>query len=277
MDDYTLAEKYKFQRMEKQLQAKKRQCNARISDNAVVYHVENNNIDKTIRIILISIIVIMIVVALIFMLINSSLFSGFSDINKDFKINAVSTDDLINDLMNDNDRWAYKNNADVFECLDNEIWSGLSDKEKFETMEKIKNIELHELGVPNDIKFSTEELDDTTLGQYRDNEKVIVIDESHLYNDSAEEILKIVLHESRHAYQFACIDVYEKEDKKSKDLSLFDFAESSLINSKNYIEYDEDKDNYDEYKSQFIESDAFLYSEYRSHEYYDEIIPEYTK
>jgi len=277
MDDYTLAEEYKFQRMEKQLQVKKRQCNARMSDNAVIYQVENNNADKTIRLILISIIVIMVVVALIFVFINSSLFSSFSDNSEDFKTNDVSIDDLINELMNDNDRWAYKNNADVFECLDNEIWRGLSNKEKFEVMEKVKNIELHELGVSNEIKFSTEELDDTTLGQYRDDEKVIFIDESHLYNDSAEEVLKIVLHESRHAYQFACIDVYEKEDKKSKDLSLFDFAESSLINSQNYIEYDEDKDNYDEYKNQFIESDAFSYSEYRVHVYYDEIIPEYTK
>lgn len=172
--------------------------------------------------------------------------------------------------------WSIEANPGTLYNMKPEVWDMLSYDERFETLENIKNIEFYYLGVPYDVVILIRDLADYTLGEYSDVFKAISIDKEHFNNDPIEDIVNTLCHECRHAYQYACIEAYQNTDEKYKKLCIFNQSEQLLENSFNYVEYDEAKNNYDEYYTQVMEADSFNYAAQVTNEYYSKLIPEYA-
>lgn len=172
--------------------------------------------------------------------------------------------------------WSIEANPGTLYNMKPEVWDTLSYNERLQTIENVKNIELYYLGVPYEIDLVIRDLDGTTRGEYCNALKIISIDEDHFNNSSVKEIVQTVCHECRHAYQYACIEVYNNTDENYKELNMFDNSKKLMASSLNYIEYNSEEDNYDEYSTQLVEADAFSYAAQATEEYYVKLIPEYA-
>lgn len=189
------------------------------------------------------------------------------------KSNVIS---VFSGTIMQNADWSIEANPGTLYNMKPEVWDTLSYDERLRTIENVKNIELYYLGVPYEIDLVIRDLDGTTRGEYCNALKIISIDEDHFNNSSVKEIVQTVCHECRHAYQYACIEVYNNTDENYKELNMFDNSKKIMDSSLNYIEYNSEEDNYDEYSTQLVEADAFSYASQATEEYYSKLIPEYA-
>lgn len=189
------------------------------------------------------------------------------------KSNVVS---MFSGAGTQNADWSIEANPGTLYNMKPEVWDTLSYDERLRTIENVKNIELYYLGVPYEIDLVIRDLDGTTRGEYCNALKIISIDEDHFNISSVKEIVQTVCHECRHAYQYACIEVYNNTDENYKELNMFDNSKKLMASSLNYIEYNSEEDNFDEYSTQLVEADAFSYASQATEEYYSKLIPEYA-
>lgn len=100
-------------------------------------------------------------------------------------------------------------------------------------------------------KLVFRDLDPRNMGAYNPEDNTITLNSRLLWQDNPEELMKTVLHESRHVYQQYAVDHPDKVSVSEEKLSIWQ------ENVDNYIPAEFD---YEEYVNQPIEVDAEEYA-----------------
>ncbi len=155
-------------------------------------------------------------------------------------------------------------NMELISMIHPDRWGDTDMDQRLEIGQKILNCEARYLGLTNEITLVTKELDEMTRGHYSNADHQIVISSTHLMNASGYDVLETILHECYHAYQYELIYLYHKVDSKSRNLMLFDAAAVYLDEFQDYTNGTED---FYEYYSQSVETDARKHSKNEMQEY----------
>lgn len=158
--------------------------------------------------------------------------------------------------------------------LDSEIWDTLDVKKRLEILQAVCDYEcLYVLGCePVRINAGiTSEKD--TLGEYDNSEKSILISAQHVKNDSSIDVLNTVLHETRHAYQYALVEMYISVETHVDDAhqSLIPFREAQEY-YREFNDYCPPKKDYEKYYGQEVEKDSRAWARKRIEEYYVDFV-----
>lgn len=145
-------------------------------------------------------------------------------------------------------------------------WDNLSFEEKKEAVKAFAKTESANLGLDGTVKIGVRvtDMDEGTLGYYRDNEKNIYISEEHLKYGDLIDILGTVAHEMHHAFAYSVINSLDYNSDFIKNSSYFEKARKWKENSENYTPA---STNYDDYYRQALEHDAREYAENRQIDY----------
>lgn len=170
--------------------------------------------------------------------------------------------------------------SDAKGCLESEKWKTYSNQEKLDTLQVICNYECKNILGCNSPKVVAAYPDnDATCGSYNPMTNTITVSIEHLANDSAAAVLDTLLHETRHAYQYAAVDAFNAIEKalgdERKALYCFRTIETYRDNFNNYTNGDDD---YYAYYDQETERDSRTWSEWRIlSEYYYYLYPRFYK
>lgn len=134
-------------------------------------------------------------------------------------------------------------------------WESLSLQEKLGVMQVIINIESSYLGIPVELSASCMNLEENVLSAYASSLEIVLFDLDSLAKDSSAELVDSALHEVRHAYQSALMDVYIEIDPAYQHLLLFQNLPALIDEFSNY------QDSGLDYYSQISEQDARLYAQ----------------
>lgn len=173
--------------------------------------------------------------------------------------------------------WSIENNIDTLYNIQPEIWETLTEEQKTNTIDNLKNIELYYLGVSTPTKLIVRDIGNNIAGQHYPSSNIIEIDKNHLINDSVYDVVNTICHECRHAFQYACVNAYQNTYDEYKNLVIFNDAKQFKDNYANYYEFSGFNETYDEYASQTIEADASEYAEQATNDYYSNLIPKYIE
>lgn len=169
--------------------------------------------------------------------------------------------------VEEDDTWSMINNVETVVMLHEDNWQTLSLQERADVLAVCKNIELRYLGVYNkEVHLEVGDLDEGVLGIHNANENTIVIDIEHLENSDSKEVLKTLLHECKHAYDYQCVKAYNQLDDDYKRLQLF--TNVAMYDEEFRTPVDSDK-NFEEYYTQQCEISARNYSEVAVEEYFE--------
>ena len=155
-------------------------------------------------------------------------------------------------------------NIEVIADIDPERWEKLDVQERLDVCQTIINCEARYLGLSHEISIGTQEIASGTLGYYSEAQHLVVIDINHLKYSESYDVLKTLIHEVTHAYQYEQVAVYRTLDEKSRNLLLFYPASQYIEEFANYKDGEED---YWQYYGQWVEYDARKATEIESVEY----------
>lgn len=148
-----------------------------------------------------------------------------------------------------------ESHKDDLELLVPDRWVSLTLQEKLGVMQVIINIESSYLGIPVELSASCMNLEENVLSSYMSTRETVIFSLNSLAKDSSAELLDSALHEVRHAYQYALMDVYIETDPAYRNLLLFQNLPELIDEFSNY------QDSGLEYYSQISEQDARLYAQ----------------
>lgn len=169
--------------------------------------------------------------------------------------------------VEEDDTWSMINNAETVVMLHEDNWETLSLKKRADVLAVCKNIELRYLGIYNkEIHLEVGDLDEGVLGIHNAKENTIVIDIGHLENSDSKDVLRTLLHECKHAYDWECVAVYNQVADEYKSLRMF--TNIAKYDKEFRTPIDNDK-NFEEYYAQLVEVSARNYSEIVVEEYFD--------
>lgn len=160
------------------------------------------------------------------------------------------------------------NHMDTILLLQEEQWRQLTVDQQLDVLQTVANIECRYLGIPHELNVGAVPTDEDTYGFYVDSTYEIVISMASLLNDPPEEVLDTVCHEAYHSYQHCLVDIYDTLDAESKDLRLFQKAETYQEEFQNYSD---GEDDFGSYYNQACESDARAYAADAVLDYYGRI------
>ena len=121
------------------------------------------------------------------------------------------------------------------------VWENLSEKEQLTAMKTLADIETKALGIPKVSAVKAAELNERTLAAYSYAENVIKIDMEKMRKWDADEAIRTVCHEVRHAFQYFWMEQwYLPEDCPIDGKTIRAMKEES----KDYIYPEEDMDAY---------------------------------
>ena len=160
-----------------------------------------------------------------------------------------------------------ESHKDDLALLDPDRWASLSLQEKLGVLQVVINIESSYLGIPVELSASCMNLDENVLSAYDSSRKTVLFDLDSLARDSSAELIDSALHEVRHAYQYALLDVYTEIDPAYRDLLMFQDLPALMEEFSNY------QDRGLEYYSQVSEQDARLYAQETAQLYTDQAEP----
>ena len=166
------------------------------------------------------------------------------------------------------DEHSLKSNIEVISDIEPARWENLCIEDKLFVAQKIVNCEARYYGRSHEITVGTDELSTGTLAYYKDSTHQIVIDLEHLDNSYSYYILKSILHEVHHAYQYNQVEIYQKLDKEDRKLYMFYDASVYMEEFANYEDGDE---NFYAYYTQLAEIHAREAGETESLEYIEAI------
>lgn len=146
-------------------------------------------------------------------------------------------------------------NIDKIRMLQEDKWPTLNTEQKIDILQTVINVETSYLGI-NPLKISSRKLEEYTLGNYDVVTNSINIDYDYLSTSTANECLKTVCHETRHAYQDSVIENFDWDNKKSRTGLLY----NEVVEWKASMARDEDDLSYNEYYYSSIEIDARSYA-----------------
>lgn len=157
-----------------------------------------------------------------------------------------------------------------------DIWEVLSITEKMNALSKIIEAENIENGIPEDfvVKIRPELIDDATLlGYYSDYTSYgeIVINLNHLTTSSAKDIIKTIVHECTHCYQYRLCESWSEISYKYRNLREYNNIAILKKEFELYISGTETSSYYD-YFSQKCEEEARNRAEERFLYYYSRLI-----
>lgn len=275
MDNYRLAEDYKFEQIEQMAQKKKVQRYiTSLEQECIVSSEKDNSYEENsfltiIKIILVAVVVLSVVFAVRFGINNYSFNSSYDDtggsVTQFLDKGFVKEDNDLGHLS-----------VEYLKNLDPYVWNTLTSKEKFDTINAVIVNEQYNLGVVNynQAVFKVEDLDDRLWGTYWHFDKSITIDKYHLENDDVYDVINTACHETRHLYQHTMIDLYENKDKDWKNLATKEDIQAYKNDFDNYVSALDGDEYFDEYYNQYVEIDAREYGSNRA-EYYMSLVNYY--
>lgn len=158
--------------------------------------------------------------------------------------------------------------------LNENVWPTLTTQQKIDTLQWVCDYEcVFDLGceIPT-VQVGYPEEEDV-LGEYKNAGNTITINTDHMQNSHVSGVLKTLLHETRHAWQYAMVEMYEdladNLDAEQLRLSVFQQAMGFQYNFANYTTGSED---FDQYYTQEVEMDSRNWAETSLMQEYDTCI-----
>lgn len=140
-------------------------------------------------------------------------------------------------------------------------WDRLSEAEKKRAVRitvKAEHLYLGLTGNPPTVLFQS--ISETCLGKYLPSEQAIVYDIHHLREDTAESVLQTAIHEMHHAYVNQTVSAFNFDSEIMQNNHYF----IQLREWKNNLDhYTDSEENYDRYRAQPVEADAYAYARER--------------
>lgn len=155
-----------------------------------------------------------------------------------------------------------KGNIEYLQNLKYEYWNKLTVKQRLEVMQCCADIECNYLGI-NEVQVVASNLEASVLGTYDLRYNIIKLKLDLIANGDGEDALDILLHECRHAYQYALIESYINADESSRKLLIYNRVPDLCQNFLDYY----NGDDYEIYYNQACEEDSREYAEDRVEEY----------
>lgn len=157
-----------------------------------------------------------------------------------------------------------------FEKLKEENFAYLSEQEKIDVLQAVLNQELSYLGCESVQLIGREFSDSSIYGYYNHGKKIVAINVD-LLDWSAEECVRVCLHEAYHAYQHVCVDSLSPKQEKS-NLKMFEEVSEWKYEFEHYRSASGDSVwwEYAEYLNQEVEKSARSYAEMEWEKYFYE-------
>lgn len=194
---------------------------------------------------------------------------GSMGVHAYFNASLISSSVKAEAAADDNDTsQILSSNMETILKLQPEVWATQSTKERLDVLQTVCNIEAAYLGLSTPVTVGGDNLVPPTLGVYSDGTRLIQISLNHIEEDSVEEVLKTLLHEVHHCYEYRLAEAYNAASPDIKRLRIFKDASHYANEIKNYIA---PKDDYYGYVSQSLEMDSKTYAEFGVQKYYDQI------
>ena len=117
------------------------------------------------------------------------------------------------------DEYGFRENADVIANFREEKWNKLDKDERREAAQRVAYCEARYWGIWTPLTVEVKDFEsDDTRGCYNDQNYTIYIDEEHLMNGRAKEVLETICHEAYHAYSFRMIDLYKQTSRRQSSI-----------------------------------------------------------
>lgn len=163
----------------------------------------------------------------------------------------------------------FEKNMETIALLEESRWEGLTTKEQLDVLQIVCNVEKARWGISHPIYIKSRAFKSDLLACYNNADHTVLINTSHLKDNSSMDILISILHECRHAYQHSLVDLYNSANGEQKNLAIFDVVKTYKAEFSDYKDGDY---NYLEYYCQSVEEDSRNYSEHAANEYRDKIL-----
>lgn len=138
------------------------------------------------------------------------------------------------------DEYSLKANIETIADIEPGRWEKLDIQSKLNVCQAIINVEARYYGLSRKITIGTADLSWGTWAYYRDTTHQIVIDMELLEDAYSYDVLKTLLHEVHHAYQYELVELYQKMDEQERSLRLFYEASIFMEEFADYEDGDED-------------------------------------
>lgn len=143
-------------------------------------------------------------------------------------------------------------NMDTLKQLEPQTWPQLSPQQRLDLSQTLANIETSYLGIPS-LSVVSSKLEDSILGRYRN--ETILIDLSYLQEASPAELVDVVCHECRHAYQESVVNMLDWSDETVQTHAFYREARQWKEDFAYYVSGDTPA-----YYEQSVEQDARKYA-----------------
>lgn len=155
--------------------------------------------------------------------------------------------------------------------LQPETYAELNTDEKLELLQIVANIEGRYLGLDERVFVGCADLNENTLGYYRDSSKEILIDTDYLEAEP-REVVRVLCHEMYHAAQHQYARIYDKLSPDEKRSYFLTEAAAYAEELKDYKDGEEGGYyEYVEYYSQSLEREARAYGLVSSEQIFERI------
>ncbi len=175
----------------------------------------------------------------------------------DSKFNDLSYESLLSDCFNrseDEFEFHISLGEEIMQTLstfNGDKWNDLSVEEREKLIDKLVEGICDELGI-DDIPFvAYYEADEFDCGFYDYSDNSVSINE--LFLDNPREIVEILAHEMRHAYQHQRADIGETQEDLIYQCNLDNYIKPIELPDKSYIMFFD-------YQDQYVEAEARAYS-----------------
>ena len=156
--------------------------------------------------------------------------------------------------------YAATSNAQLprFQKITESMWDDMSIERRKSVITEIERYDAHASGRAS-IPVIFAYMYPATLGSYGSN--AIIINEYHMRESTAKEVIIALLHESRHAYQAFVVENSDLNNEYVQSSDYFAVVRSWIENKENYLRVGYQMVSYEDYLDQPIEVDARQYSE----------------
>jgi len=182
-------------------------------------------------------------------------------------VNAIPREWVIGPVPSEENNWGQAESVETGgaaaaeEILQDENrWLSLHEEERLHVLEQFANGKAAELGLRERLTVETDDLGDTIAGMFQQDGQRIVINEFCFRQYRPEQLVHIVCHEVRHAYQYALSQVWLEVGADSEYADLEVFREMEVCWEELY-HYTSALEDMEAYRNQWIEEDARDYAD----------------
>ena len=141
--------------------------------------------------------------------------------------------------------------------FENENWNRSDKKQRVDTLQQLADFEMKFLNCPA-LRVISEDLGEHVEGKYVYPDHLIIVDEDFLMRADAVQAMKLICHESRHAYQRTVVNMLDWQDPEVVHHYYYRNAQRWKYD---FDHYEDGQNDYQEYAGQSIEQDARAYAE----------------